>query len=198
MRRILGRMRIDSLDVSLIELFTDFPGIGVMECSKRLGVARGTVQNRLNRLHESGVITRIAPHIDAAAMGYPVTAFCSLRIQQNLGHSGMAEKLAQIPEILELHTVSGSSDFFVKIVARSTADLQRVLDAISATEGMGRSSSSIVLASHFENRIIPLAREAAQQGLETAAEPAQEVRIDSLRNGGRLNAAGKTSGQNVQ
>ena len=191
-------MRIDSLDVSLIELFTDFPGIGVMECSKRLGVARGTVQNRLNRLHESGVITRIAPHIDAAAMGYPVTAFCSLRIQQNLGHDGMAEKLAQIPEILELHTVSGSSDFLVKIVARSTADLQRVLDSISATEGMGRSSSSIVLATHFENRVIPLARDAALHNPEAPAEPGKRSRNSSLRNGGTLNAVRNNTGHNAQ
>lgn len=191
-------MRIDSLDVSLIELFTDFPGIGVMECSKRLGVARGTVQNRLNRLHESGVITRIAPQIDAAAMGYPVAAFCSLQIQQNLGHDGMAEKLAQIPEILELHTVSGSSDFLVKIVARSTADLQRVIDAISATEGMGRSASSIVLATHFENRVIPLARDAALHNPESPAEPGNHSRSSSLRNGGTLNAARKNIGHNVQ
>lgn len=191
-------MRIDSLDVSLIELFTDFPGIGVMECSKRLGVARGTVQNRLNRLHESGVITRIAPHLDAAAMGYPVTAFCSLRIQQNLGQDGMAEKLARIPEILELHTVSGSSDFLVKIVARSTADLQRVLDAISSTEGMGRSSSSIVLATHFENRVIPLARDAAARNPEAAPEPGGRSRNAVQRNGGTLNAARKNIAHNAQ
>lgn len=191
-------MRIDSLDVSLIELFTDFPGIGVMECSKRLGVARGTVQNRLNRLHESGVITRIAPHIDATAMGYPVTAFCSLQIQQNLGQDGMAEKLAQIPEVLELHTVSGSSDFLVKIVATSTADLQRVLDAISSTEGMGRSSSSIVLATHFENRVIPLAREAALLNPETPPEHVAGSRSAAARNGGRLIPARKNTGHNVQ
>lgn len=191
-------MRIDSLDVSLIELFTDIPGIGVMECSKRLGVARGTVQNRLNRLHESGVITRIAPHIDAAAMGYPVAAFCSLQIQQNLGQDGMAEKLAQIPEILELHTVSGSSDFLVKIVARSTADLQRVLDAISSTEGMGRSSSSIVLETHFENRAIPLARDAAARNPEAPPEPGRRSRNGVQRNGGTLNAARKNIGHNVQ
>lgn len=191
-------MRIDSLDVSLIELFTDFPGIGVMECSKRLGVARGTVQNRLNRLHESGVITRIAPHIDASAMGYPVTAFCSLQIQQNLGQDGMAEKLAQIPEILELHTVSGSSDFLVKIVATSTADLQRVLDAISSTAGMGRSSSSIVLATHFENRVIPLAREAASRNPLGSPDPAEGWRSASVRNGGKLSAARKSTGHNVQ
>lgn len=190
-------MRIDSLDVSLIELLTDEPGLGVMECSKRLGVARGTAQNRLNRLHESGVITRIAPHIDPSAMGYPVITFCSLQIQQNFGQTGVAAELAKIPEILEMHTVSGSSDMLVKIVARSTKDLQRVLDAISATDGMGRSSSSIVLETHFENRVLPLAWEAVKQGASEADEPLPAPREASLRNGGRLGAATNNAGHNA-
>lgn len=190
-------MRIDSLDVSLIELLTDEPGLGVMECSKRLGVARGTVQNRLNRLHESGVITGIVPQIDPSAMGYPVITFCSLQIQQNFGQTGVAAKLAQIPEILEMHTVSGSSDMIVKIVARSTKDLQRVLDAISATEGMGRSSSSIVLETHFENRTIPLAWEAVRQNGGAAAEAPPAPRDSLLRNGGRLSSATKIAGHNA-
>ncbi|MFF5792842.1 Lrp/AsnC family transcriptional regulator [Paeniglutamicibacter sp. NPDC012692] len=190
-------MRIDSLDVSLIELLTDEPGLGVMECSKRLGVARGTVQNRLNRLHESGVITRIAPHIDPTSMGYPVTAFCSLRIQQRRGQVGVAAELAKIPEILEMHTVSGSSDMLVKIVARSTKDLQRVLDAISVTEGMSRSSSSIVLETHFENRTLPLAWEAVRQNAGDDEEAPTAPREPSPRNGGRLSSATKNTGHNA-
>lgn len=182
-------MRIDSLDVSLIELLTDEPGLGVMECSKRLGVARGTVQNRLNRLHDSGVISRIAPHIDPPSMGYPVISFCSLQIKQNFGQVGVAAELSKIPEILEMHTVSGSSDMLVKIVAKSTKDLQRVLDAISTTEGMSRSSSSIVLETHFENRTIPLAWEAANPNNPETTEPIQPLRESTLRNGGRLGAA---------
>ncbi|PQZ89032.1 AsnC family transcriptional regulator [Arthrobacter sp. MYb227] len=182
-------MRIDALDVSLIELLTDEPGLGVMECSKRLGVARGTVQNRLNRLHESGVISRIAPQIGPSAMGYPVITFCSLQIKQNFGQTEVAAELAKIPEILEMHTVSGTSDMLVKIVARSTKDLQRVLDAISATEGMSRSSSSIVLETHFENRTIPLAWEAVRKNSADLAEPATAPRESTLRNGGRLGAA---------
>lgn len=156
-------MDIDALDASIIELLTAEPGIGVLESSKRLGVARGTVQNRLNRLQEAGVIARIAPQVDAGAMGYPIITFCSLEIHQEHGHEEVAPLLALIPEILEMHTVSGSSDMLVKIVARSTVDLQRVLDAVSQTAGVARTSSSIVLVTHFENRTMPLVRDAGGQ-----------------------------------
>ncbi|WP_439903138.1 AsnC family transcriptional regulator, partial [Microbacterium azadirachtae] len=49
-------MRIDALDAALIRLLTDAPQLPVLECARRLGVARGTVTSRLARLHENGVI----------------------------------------------------------------------------------------------------------------------------------------------
>ncbi len=52
---------IDTLDASLIELLTGEPRIGVFEASRRLGVARGTVQARLDRMQERGVIIGCGP-----------------------------------------------------------------------------------------------------------------------------------------
>src|SRR5215813_14751800 len=73
---------IDRLDARLIELLAAEPRIGVLECSRRLGVARGTVQARLDRLQERGVIRGFGPEVDPAALGYQVTAFVTLEIRQ--------------------------------------------------------------------------------------------------------------------
>ena len=78
-------MAIDELDARLIRLFADEPRIGVMEASRRLGVARGTVQARLDRLQADGVVHGFGPQIDPAALGYPVTAFATLEIRQGQG-----------------------------------------------------------------------------------------------------------------
>ncbi|HQV90849.1 MAG TPA: winged helix-turn-helix transcriptional regulator, partial [Phycicoccus sp.] len=78
---------IDALDARIIALFTDDPQVGVLGASRRLGVARGTVQARLDRLQERGVIKSFAPEIDPRALGYPVTAFCTLEIRQRQGHA---------------------------------------------------------------------------------------------------------------
>ena len=69
---------VDTLDARLIALFTDDPHVGVLGASRALGVARGTVQARLDRLQERGVLKSFAPQVDAGALGYPVTAFCTL------------------------------------------------------------------------------------------------------------------------
>src|SRR3954454_8358345 len=91
---------IDRLDARLIELLTEEPRIGVLECSRRLGVARGTVQARLDRLQERGVIRGFGPEIDPAALGYQVTAFVTLEIRQAGGHDPVAARLAALPGVI--------------------------------------------------------------------------------------------------
>jgi DNA-binding Lrp family transcriptional regulator len=158
---ISGRGPVDSLDAALIELLAAEPRVGVLEASKRLRVARGTVQARLERLSGRGVITGYGPEVDPAALGYEVTAFITLEIRQAGGHDPVAERLAAIPEVLEAHTITGAGDMLCRVVARSNADLQRVIDAIVSTAGVVRSATLISLATQIPYRILPLVRAAA-------------------------------------
>jgi len=156
-----GSGRVDRLDVALLELMAAEPRVGVLEASRRLGVARGTVQARLDRMAERGVITGYGPEVDPAALGYEVTAFITLEIRQAGGHDPVAERLAAIPEVLEVYTITGAGDMLCRVVARSNADLQRVLDAIVSAEGVVRSSTLISLATQVRYRVLPLVRSAA-------------------------------------
>ena len=97
---------IDELDARLIDLLAAEPRVGVLEASKRLGVARGTVQARLDRLQSRGAITGYGPDVDPAALGYRVTAFVTLEIRQAGGHDPVTARLALIPEVLEAHTIT--------------------------------------------------------------------------------------------
>src|SRR3954447_23128932 len=94
-----------------------------------LGVARGTVQARLDKLAKGGVICGWGPELDADALGYPVTALLTLEIRQGDGHASVAAHLARIPEVLEAVTITGAGDMWARVVARSNSDLQRVIDA---------------------------------------------------------------------
>ena len=151
---------IDELDGRLIELLTAEPRVGVLEASRRLGVARGTVQARLDRMHARGVITGYGPDIDPAAIDYGVTAFVTLELRQAGGHDPVAQRLAAIAEVLEAHTITGSGDMLCRVVARSNADLQRVIDAIVDAEGVVRTSTVIALDSPLPHRVLPLIRAA--------------------------------------
>jgi DNA-binding Lrp family transcriptional regulator len=156
---------VDQLDAELIELLAGEPRVGVLEASRRLGVARGTVQARLDRMQQRGVITGYGPEVDPAALGYPITAFVTLEIRQVGGHDPVADRLAGIPEVLEAHTITGAGDMLCRVVARGNPDLQRVLDAIIATEGVTRSATVISLAAQVPYRVLPLVRAACHARL---------------------------------
>ena len=163
---------MDVLDGRLIDLFAQDPRLGVLEASRRLGVARGTVQARLDKLVASGVITGWGPELSPQALGYPVTAFLTLEIRQDTaerrghrgGHDAVGAHLAGIPEVLEAHTITGAGDMWARVVARSNTDLQRVIDRVLENPAIVRSSTVIALETQVPYRVIPLAR--------TASEPA--------------------------
>lgn len=165
---------VDELDVRLIELFTDEPRVGVLEASRRLGVARGTVQARLDRLTARGVVTSWGPQLSPEALGHPVTAFLTLEIRQasdpapdergepdgpvERGHDVVGAHLAAIAEVIEVHTTTGAGDLLARVVARSNADLQRVIDRVLAHPRITRSSTVIALETQVPHRVLPLAR----------------------------------------
>ena len=158
---------MDALDGRLIELFAADPRIGVLEASRRLGVARGTVQARLDKLSATGVITGWGPDLSPEALGYPVTAFLTLEIRQETsqgGHDVVGSHLSVIPEVLEVHTITGAGDMWARVVARSNADLQRVIDLVLEHPAIVRSSTVIALATQVPYRVRPLALRSATDG----------------------------------
>jgi DNA-binding Lrp family transcriptional regulator len=154
-------VQLDALDGRLLALLAAEPRIGVLELSRRLAVARGTAQARLDKLIARGAIRGFGPDVSPAAIGFGVMSFVTLEISQRYGHTAVTEHLAEIPEVLEAHTITGSGDLLCRIVARSNADLQRVIDHIVAYEGILRASTIIALAEQIPYRTMPLVRAAS-------------------------------------
>lgn len=149
---------MDDLDRTLLEIFTADPRIGVLEASRRMKVARGTVQARLDKLASSGVILGWGPTLDPAAMDHPVTAFLTLEIRQDPdfgAHDAIGQALSRIPEVLEACTITGPGDLWCRVVARSNTDLQRVIDSVLSIPGIFRSSTVIALATQVPYRVQP-------------------------------------------
>jgi DNA-binding Lrp family transcriptional regulator len=156
-------MEIDQLDAKLLLLLMDEPRLGVLECSRRLRVARGTVQARMDRLEQRGLLKGFPPDLDLAAMGYGLTAFAVLEIAQ--GKRGeVAQRLSAIDEVCEVHATTGEGDLLVRMVAKSNADLQRVIDEVVDVEWVRRTSTSIALSTPIAPRVRPLLQRVAEGG----------------------------------
>lgn len=153
---------LDALDARLLLLLSDEPRLGVLECSRRLGVARGTVQARMDRLERRGVLRGFPPEVDLAAIGYRLTAFAVLEIAQGK-RIEVAERLSAIDEVCEVHATTGQGDLLVRMVARSNADLQRVIDEVVDVQWVQHTSTSIALSTPIPPRVRPLLERVAGQ-----------------------------------
>jgi DNA-binding Lrp family transcriptional regulator len=146
---------IDQLDARLLLMLRAHPRIGLLETSRRLGVARGTVQARLEKLQARGVITGFGPELDPAEMGYPVMAFVSLEIVQGRLDDAVAG-LRGVPEVLEVHGVTGERDLLCRVVARSNGHLQDVINGMLHKGAVQRSMSAISMTQQIPYRVEPL------------------------------------------
>jgi DNA-binding Lrp family transcriptional regulator len=118
----------------------------VLELSRRLGIARNTVQARIDRLQASGVIAGWGPVVDLKAMGYQVLAFMTLEIAQGQEAAALAE-LSSIPEVLEIHKTTGPGDLLCRVVARTNEHLHAVIEQVLAAPGVRRTTTSLALNS---------------------------------------------------
>ena len=146
---------MDKLDIDILRLIVEEPKAGVREYARRLNIARGTVQSRIDKFEASGVIVSWRPHIDPQALGFAVTAYVQVQVAQGEADETIRE-LVKVPEILEAHTVAGDADLLCRVIARDHAHFEEVLQAILTTSGVRRVRSEIVLSRRIAPRIVPL------------------------------------------
>lgn len=161
----------DPLDARILAALTDQPIRGVLTLARLLGVARGTVQARIDKLTRAGVIQGQGPTLDPAALGFPVTAFITAEIAQRDRSTELISHLRRIPEVLEAYTITGQGDLLIRAVARSNSDLQRVIDGLVADSSILRTSTLIVLETQINYRTLPLVEAAAQAAQRPGVNP---------------------------
>jgi DNA-binding Lrp family transcriptional regulator len=158
---------IDPLDARLIQAMCETPRAGVMELARQLGVARGTVQARLDKLQKRGVISGFDPDLDLQAMGYEVLAFVTLEIAQGRLED-VIDHLRSIPEVIEAHATTGPGDLHCRVVARTNVHLQHVLGRVLEVPGISRTTTQMALSEQVRHRVLPL----VAQVIGEAEEPA--------------------------
>ena len=146
---------IDRLDADLIRTLAENPRVGLLEVARQLGVARGTVSARLDKLLRRGVVVGFGPEIDPAAVGFPILAFVWLEITQGRLDEAV-DQLRGVPEVLEAHATSGDRDLLCRVVAKDPEHLQEIVNTMVRTASVRRSTSHIALSHQIPLRTQPL------------------------------------------
>jgi DNA-binding Lrp family transcriptional regulator len=146
---------IDRLDVEILGRLEDAARAGVAEIAAALGVSRATVQQRLRRLHEEGVLRGYQPNIDLDAVGLTVHALVSLEIDQRV-MGRIVRGLAALPEVLEVRIQAGREDLLVSVAIESLEALQSLTAAIVGIDGVRKTTSTFTVATPVPYRSQPL------------------------------------------
>ena len=144
-------VQITPKDEELIALLKANAREPVAALARKLGLSRTTVQDRLRRLEETGVIAaysvRLSREMDQGGMRAMVTLEAEPRRQVDV-----ARTLARFPKIETLHTVSGKFDLVAQVKAQSSEALDRLIDEIGQIPGVNRIETSVILSTKLDRR----------------------------------------------
>ncbi|MCH6468780.1 Lrp/AsnC family transcriptional regulator [Sinomonas terrae] len=154
--------QLDATDRRILLALDSDPRMPIMVLAQRLGLARGTVQARLERMTASGALRLHSTRVDATALGRGVSAEVAAELDQSHLNEAIAA-LREIPEVLECLAPAGDTDLLIRVVATSPDDLYRVSEEIRLCPGITRTSTRMILRTVIPYRTTALLAEGEEQ-----------------------------------
>lgn len=136
-------------DRELLALLREDARMSTAALARELGVARTTVVARLARLTRDGVVAGYTVRLGARARRHLLRVHVLLSVDAKKGDAVVAA-LKTIPQVRAVYAISGAFDSLVFVEGDTTEEIDRVLDAIGAIPGVGKTQSSLVLSVKFD------------------------------------------------
>ena len=137
-------MNLDDTDRALLEELLEDARISQRALARKVGIAQGTVQNRLRRLEEMGVIKGYSVMLDPGAVGWSMTIMAGLRIMKGR-MIDVQTQIAADPRVFAVYDVTGDWDSMVLARVKDRADLDDLTKTVFTLEGVARSYTHVVL-----------------------------------------------------
>jgi len=137
-------MSIDQTDRDLLALLRQDGRASVTALAAGLGISRVTVQTRMQRLRETGAISRFTIETGTVGLDDLIHAVMMIEVQGNQARS-VARRLRTMAEVADLHTTNGVWDLVARIEVRSLPDFDRVLRQVREIPGVTNSETSLLL-----------------------------------------------------
>lgn len=145
---------IDLLDRKILTMLMNDAVIPYTEIAKKLEVSAGTIHVRMKKLSEIGVVVGSQLIVNPTVIGYDICAFIGIFLDKGSAYNDVREKMAEIPEIVELHYTTGVYSIFAKVLCRDTNHLREVLnEKVQPISGIQRTETFITLEQGFSRQI---------------------------------------------
>ena len=135
---------LDDIDRALVARLRDDGREPVSTLAAELHLARGTVQARLARLVEEGVIRRFTVEVSPEIESHTVRAITLIQLNTSTTRR-VLDPLRRVPEVHAIHATNGAWDLVAEVVAGTLTELDGALVAIRAVPGVTNTETSILL-----------------------------------------------------
>jgi len=129
-----------------------------------VGMTGPSAHERVKKLEARGVIQGYTALVDPHSVGLDILAFSWITQAPGTTSTDLTDAFAAIPEIEECHHITGEADYLIKVRARDTRDLERVLRQVQATPHVFQTETDVVFSSGFEHRPLVAALETDEAG----------------------------------
>jgi|TARA_B100001146_G_scaffold182247_1_gene164639 Lrp/AsnC family transcriptional regulator for asnA, asnC and gidA len=143
---------IDDVDRRILAVLLADARTSMRSIAEKVGVALGTVSNRVKRMEEMGVIHGYGVHIDAEKVGWTMTVLCGLRIEKGQLME-VQRKIAEDSRVFAIYDVTGEFDSMVLARVRNRAHLDDLSKTVLSSEGIIRTVTHVVLNTVKQNGV---------------------------------------------
>jgi Lrp/AsnC family leucine-responsive transcriptional regulator len=126
------------------------------DIAEQVALSAPAVMERVKKLEASGVIKGYAALLDGKAVGKDITAFIGVSIGNQRDLDRFATQMLDYADVLECHHVTGDESFILKVKARNTAALEKLLGEIRSVHGVTRTITKVVLSTAKESHVLEL------------------------------------------
>jgi len=142
--------RMDPLSKVILNALADHANASYKEIAEKIGVAIGTVHGRVKKMYKMGIIRNARLVVDFSKLGYDLLLFIRLQLTEDADMETLKQKLAETPRILEAYYLASPFQVLLKVVAKNTEDLRRLLEQLTSMREIANLELSLVLDTYVE------------------------------------------------
>ena len=132
---------IDNIDLKILNVLSKNAKMPYTEVAKKVFVSGGTVHVRMRKLEKMGVVRGTKLDIDYDKLGYNISSYMGIYLEKSFLYKETVKSLKKIPEIVEIHAITGQYTIFIKIICKDTSHFRNFLDTVHKVKGITRTET---------------------------------------------------------
>ena len=147
----MSNVKMDRRDLDILSILLRKSRMSAREISRRIGLSTGTVQMRIKRLEEMGIIKKYTVDLDMDELGYQFPVLIDIKVSKGM-MKAIEDRLSKMPNVSAVYDITGEYD--ITVIARfiNRSDLDSFIKRLQEMEYIERTNTKLILNVISENR----------------------------------------------